>query len=144
MPQSFVHRVVSFGFLPDYGSRTKYKMTSTDVSAMTEPWPARWRDWQDSQVGSFYNGSNRTSGQDAPFVPCNNPHNLLDKATAAQVERLLHLTLLPSLELFGVITNVINCLVFVRHGLRDRINLCLFSLALADVCFLLLIFSAKG
>ena len=65
------------------------------------------------------------------FLPCDNPENLVDEATVKQVERLLHMTLLPSLELFGVTTNVINCMVFVRQGLRDRINLCLFSLALA-------------
>ena len=77
------------------------------------------------------------------FLPCDNPENLVDEATVKQVERLIHMTLLPSLELFGVTTNVINCMVFVRQGLRDRINLCLFSLALADISFLLLIFSAK-
>ena len=77
------------------------------------------------------------------FLPCDNPENLVDEATAKQLERLLHMTVLPSLELFGVTTNVINCMVFVRQGLRDRINLCLFSLALADTSFLLLIFSAK-
>ena len=77
------------------------------------------------------------------FIPCDNPENLVDKATREEVEGLLLMTVLPSLELFGVTTNVINCMVFVRQGLRDRINLCLFSLALADTSFLLFMFSAK-
>ena len=77
------------------------------------------------------------------FIPCDNPENLVDKATREEVEGLLLMTVLPSLELFGVTTNVINCMVFVRQDLRDRINLCLFSLALADTSFLLFMFSAK-
>ena len=77
------------------------------------------------------------------FIPCDNPENLVDKATREEVEGLLLMTVLPSLELFGVTTNVINCMVFVRQGLRDRINLCLFSLALADTSFLLFMFLAK-
>ncbi|XP_025099130.1 uncharacterized protein LOC112566916 [Pomacea canaliculata] len=41
------------------------------------------------------------------------------------------------ISLFGVISNVINCLVFYHQGLRDRMNLCLFSLALSDFWFVL-------
>lgn len=41
------------------------------------------------------------------------------------------------ISLFGIVGNVINCLVFYRHGLRDRMNLCLFSLALVDFFYLL-------
>ena len=77
------------------------------------------------------------------FIPCDNAENLVDKATREEVEGLLLMTVLPSLELFGVTTNVINCMVFVRQGLRDRINLCLFSLALADISFLLFMFSGR-
>ena len=40
------------------------------------------------------------------------------------------------LFLIGVPTNLLNCLVFYRQGLRDRMNLCLFSLALVDVLFI--------
>lgn len=35
--------------------------------------------------------------------------------------------------LIGIPTNIINCIVFWRQGLRDRMTLCLFSLALMDV-----------
>lgn len=41
--------------------------------------------------------------------------------------------LLFILCLVGVLTNLLNCLVFLRQGLRDRMNLCLFSLAAVDV-----------
>ncbi|XP_025099131.1 uncharacterized protein LOC112566917 [Pomacea canaliculata] len=42
-----------------------------------------------------------------------------------------------AVSLFGVLSNVVNCLVFYHQGLRDRMNLCLFCLALADFCFLM-------
>lgn len=37
----------------------------------------------------------------------------------------------------GVATNTMNCLVFSRQGLRDRMNLCLFMLSLVDCAFCL-------
>ena len=96
---------------------------------------------------TLYNDVVLNSTSDSPprkiFIPCDNPENLVDKATREEVEGLLLMTVLPSLELFGVTTKVINCMVFVRQGLRDRINLCLFSLALADISFLLFMFSAR-
>ena len=107
--------------------------SSTWVSNVTE---------YNNVVGNSTN-DNRVSEPVQIFLPCNNPENLIDEETGKQVEHLLQIILLPSLELFGVITNVINCVVFVKQGLRDRINLCLFSLALADTSFLLLMFTAK-
>ena len=96
---------------------------------------------------TLYNDVLLNSTSDSPprkiFIPCKNAENLVNKATRKEVEGLLLMTVLPSLELFGVTTNVINCMVFVRQGLRDRINLCLFSLALADTSFLLFMFSGR-
>lgn len=37
---------------------------------------------------------------------------------------------------FGVLTNVISCFVFYRQGLRDRMHLCLFSLSIVDILYL--------
>lgn len=37
--------------------------------------------------------------------------------------------------LIGITTNIINCLVFRRQGLRDRMNLCLFSLSMVDCLY---------
>lgn len=42
---------------------------------------------------------------------------------------------------FGVPTNIINCIVFWRQGLKDRMNLCLFTLALVDVFYLMFMFT---
>ena len=127
--------------------------------AVTTPWPATAYYSTDSSAALFdvtgtwlsnatlYNDIVLNSTSDSLprkiFIPCDNAENLVDKATREEVEGLLLMTVLPSLELFGVTTNVINCMVFVRQGLRDRINLCLFSLALADTSFLLFMFSAR-
>lgn len=43
--------------------------------------------------------------------------------------------------LIGIPTNIINCLVFWRQGLKDRMNLCLFLLALVDCLYLVLDFT---
>lgn len=42
--------------------------------------------------------------------------------------------------LLGVSTNGVNCLVFCRQGLQDRMNVCLFSLALVDFLYFMIIF----
>ena len=134
-------------------------MANTSDAVTTTPWPTKAFYSTDSGAAlsdvsgtwlpnaTLYNDVLLNSTNDSPprkiFIPCDNAENLVDKATREEVEGLLLMTVLPSLELFGVTTNVINCMVFVRQGLRDRINLCLFSLALADTNFLLLIFSAK-
>ena len=41
--------------------------------------------------------------------------------------------LLPVVSLLGVVGNALNVAVFFRQGLRQRVNVCLFSLALADL-----------
>ena len=48
--------------------------------------------------------------------------------------------LLPALIFFGVPTNILNLVVFCKHGLHQRINLCLFSLSAVDLFFLTLLF----
>ncbi|KAK7476649.1 hypothetical protein BaRGS_00032124, partial [Batillaria attramentaria] len=52
--------------------------------------------------------------------------------------------ILPVIVLCGVTMNVINMAVFCRQGLRDRVNLCLFSLALSDSGFNLFHFAARN
>ena len=133
-------------------------MANTSDAFTTTPWPTTAFYSTDSGTalsdvsGTWLsndvvlNSTNDFASDSPPrkiFIPCDNAENLVDKATREEVEGLLLMTVLPSLELFGVTTNVINCMVFVRQGLRDRINLCLFSLALADTSFLLFMFLAK-
>ena len=59
------------------------------------------------------------------FIPWNNPHNIISVETLLSFEKVItcgvNLILFP----IGVPTNLLNCLVFYRQGLRDRMNLCL-------------------
>ena len=69
------------------------------------------------------------------FVPWDNPHNIISFETFLAFENVMTCGVSLILFLIGVPTNLLNCLVFYRQGLRDRMNLCLFSLALADMLF---------
>ena len=58
------------------------------------------------------------------------------------IVKLVTSNLMSVVSLLGVVGNALNVAVFFRQGLRERINVCLFSLALADLvvsifCFLL-------
>nr|KAG5688561.1 hypothetical protein BaRGS_002776 [Batillaria attramentaria] len=53
---------------------------------------------------------------------------------------IVNCVLSPILLLVGVPTNIISCLVFYKQGLRDRMNLCLFVLALVDTGYLVSVF----
>ena len=66
------------------------------------------------------------------FVPWDNPDNLVSLEVEAFAERLKGAIVLPLLFLIGGPANVINMAVFYKQGLRERINLCLFALSLAD------------
>ena len=71
------------------------------------------------------------------FVPWNNPDNLVSLEAEAFAERLKGAIVLPLLFLIGGPANVINMAVFYKQGLRERINLCLFALSLADELYLI-------
>ena len=106
-------------------------MANTSDAVTTTPWPTTAFYSTDSGAAlsdvtgtwfsnaTLYNdvllNSTNDFASDSPpkeiFIPCNNPENLVDKATREEVEGLLLMTVLPSLELFGVTTNVFNCKV---------------------------------
>ena len=71
------------------------------------------------------------------FVPWNNPDNLVSPEAEAFAERLKSAIVLPLLFLIGGPAKVINMAVFYKQGLRERINLCLFALSLADAFYLI-------
>ena len=49
------------------------------------------------------------------------------------VATLMTSNFVPVVSLLGVVGNALNVAVFFRQGLRERVNVCLFSLALADL-----------
>ena len=71
------------------------------------------------------------------FIPWDNPDSLVSPEVEAFSERLKAAIVLPLLFLIGGPANVINIVVFYKHGLRERINLCLFALSLADELYLI-------
>lgn len=60
---------------------------------------------------------------------------LISCETFQIIETVVFCGLTPLLFAIGLPTNILNCMVFYRQGLRDRMNFCLFSLALVDLCF---------
>ena len=74
-----------------------------------------------------------TQGVPAAFHP--------DSVVSAQAEDLVRrwkdLVFLPVLVLIGGPANLINMAVFYKQGLRERINVCLFALSIADFLYLL-------
>lgn len=68
-------------------------------------------------------------------------YNDISTETRVLVENFCFAGLTLLMCLVGIPTNTISCLVFWRQGLQDRMNLCLFSLALADCLHLLCSFT---
>ena len=61
-----------------------------------------------------------------PFLPSDESEDLVSRTVLEAVENVLFIGVLPVLVTVGVITNVINMVIFARQGLADRINMCLF------------------
>ena len=72
-------------------------------------------------------------------IPWNNPHNLISFEAEYLFDRIKSAIFIPVLFLIGFPANCINMAVFFKQGLKERINLCLFSLALVDLIFLTVI-----
>ncbi|KAL8589879.1 hypothetical protein ACOMHN_023966 [Nucella lapillus] len=73
--------------------------------------------------------------------PWDHPDKIVTMETEAFFDRLKGAIILPFVFLIGGPANVINMAVFYKQGLKERINLCLFVLAVVDeiyinVCFL--------
>ena len=72
-------------------------------------------------------------------IPWNNPENLISRETEFLFDRIMFTVLIPVLFLIGFPANCINMAVFYKQGLKERINLCLFSLALIDLACLIVV-----
>ena len=64
------------------------------------------------------------------------PDHIITLETTSAVTAIVRGVLMPPLVLSGLLLNVLNMLVFFKHGLRQRINLLLFCLACADFVLL--------
>ena len=77
-------------------------------------------------------------------IPWNNPNNLISLETEQLFDRIKATVFIPILFLIGFPANCINMAVFFQQGLKERINLCLFSIALIDLTSLTLTFVSYG
>ena len=69
--------------------------------------------------------------EEMEFLPWDNPDNIVS-SSVEDVARRVKDNLLPIFFLIGWPANVINMAVFYKQGLKERVNLCLFALSLAD------------
>ena len=74
-------------------------------------------------------------------IPWNNPNNLISLEAEFLFDRIKATIIIPVLFLIGFPANCINMAVFFKQGLKDRINLCLFSLAVVDIITLTVVFT---
>ncbi|XP_070194287.1 succinate receptor 1-like [Littorina saxatilis] len=84
-----------------------------------------------SNEGLNVTGGCRVSDRQLPYLPWNNPDNVISMETQKLVTTVLSV-FVTSICTVGVATNVVNCIVYFKLGLTDRINLLLFSQAIAD------------
>nr|KAG5701775.1 hypothetical protein BaRGS_000765 [Batillaria attramentaria] len=78
------------------------------------------------------------------FIPWDNPDNIVTADFEALVDQIKSAYILPAFFAIGGPTNCINLAVFYKQGLKDRINLCLFALSLADGLYLLQLMFFNG
>ena len=78
------------------------------------------------------------------FLPWDNPTNVISAKTEDLIRRWKNALILPVLFLIGGPANVINMAVFYKQGLKERINVCLFALSLADFLYLLQVIIIRG
>ena len=69
-------------------------------------------------------------------IPWDNPQNLISLEAEFFFDRIKATVIMPALFLVGFPANCINMVVFFKQGLKERINVCLFSLALVDLIYL--------
>ncbi|KAL8576474.1 hypothetical protein ACOMHN_049041 [Nucella lapillus] len=71
-----------------------------------------------------------------PYTPVDKPAQIVSNEVKYVNTMMSNGGLIPLLFLVGVPANVLSAAVFYRQGLRERINLCIFCLAMADVVVL--------
>ena len=74
--------------------------------------------------------------EEMDFLPWDNPDNIITAEVENIIRRIKDI-LIPIFFLIGGPANVISLAVFYKQGLKERFNLCLFALSLADELFLI-------
>ncbi|KAL8573483.1 hypothetical protein ACOMHN_047754 [Nucella lapillus] len=74
------------------------------------------------------------------MIPWNHAGNLVSWQTEELFYTICSGLLIPLFFIFGTPANVLNMVVFYKQGLKERINFCLFTLALIDILHLTPVF----
>ena len=74
--------------------------------------------------------------EEMEFLPWDSPDNIITAEVENIIRRIKDI-LIPIFFLIGGPANVISMAVFYKQGLKERVNLCLFALSLADELFLI-------
>ncbi|KAL8595111.1 hypothetical protein ACOMHN_019149 [Nucella lapillus] len=92
-----------------------------------------------SQPKNIFSGNCRII-ENNTRIPWNHPGNLVSWQTEELFYKICGGVFIPLLFILGTPANVLNMVVFYRQGLKERINFCLFSLALVDIFHLTPVF----
>ena len=85
---------------------------------------------------AFPEGCTVVRFEEMKFLPWDNPGNIVT-AEEENIARRVKENLAAVFFLIGWAANVINMAVFYKQGLKERVNLCLFALSLADGMYLI-------
>ncbi|XP_076454501.1 uncharacterized protein LOC143289423 [Babylonia areolata] len=88
-----------------------------------------------TQGDAFRGGCLLVNSSSLTLVP-DDSEDLVSRDTLTVMTNVKSMVVMPLFFFIGCPSNLLNLLVFVKHGLRQRINLCLFSLSLVDLLFL--------
>ncbi|XP_076454746.1 uncharacterized protein LOC143289596 [Babylonia areolata] len=77
------------------------------------------------------------------FLPWNNIDNIISEDVEKHARKIKNY-MITFLIFFGGPANIINMAVFCKQSLKDRVNLCLFSLSLADGIYLVAVSFLHG
>lgn len=94
--------------------------------------------------GSYVLGNGCVVLKVTAFTPWDSPDNLVSAATERLVDRVKAAVVVPLCFFIGGAGNCLNMAVFLKQGLRERINMCLFTLALLDFVYLSFAFFIYG
>ncbi|XP_076449914.1 uncharacterized protein LOC143286153 [Babylonia areolata] len=82
-------------------------------------------------VTGFLSGC-RVVDKQFEYLPWDNPDNIITLVTQVNAYKAGGI-LIPWLGMLGVPLNILNCIVYKRLGLQERVNLLLFALSCADL-----------
>lgn len=76
---------------------------------------------------------NNVSSLCIPVSLSDGDNDLISRHTEFLITKFTAALYAPAIFLLGGPSNMANIIVFIKHGLRDRVNLCLFTLSVVDL-----------